>query len=137
VFITENDTNALAFPRMPESIVIFGGGYGVHLLAAVPWLGEKTLFYWGDLDTHGFSMLSRFRHIFPHARSLLMDSATLTSHRHLWVQEDKSKRCVGTLQYLTEAEQQVYDDLRYDRFGDRIRLEQERIAFRRVEEVLR
>ena len=28
VFITENEINFLAFPRMKEAIVIFGAGYG-------------------------------------------------------------------------------------------------------------
>jgi hypothetical protein len=38
-------------------------------------------------DTHGFAILDRSRRAVPHLRSVLMDEATLLSHRPLWVQE--------------------------------------------------
>jgi hypothetical protein len=51
VYITENEVNGLAFPAVPEGIVIFGLGYGVEILSTVQWLRERDLFYWGDIDT--------------------------------------------------------------------------------------
>lgn len=38
---------------------------------------------------------------------------------------------------LTHEEQDVYDDLRCDRLGERVRLEQERVTFAAVEEAVR
>ena len=89
VFITENEINFLAFPQLPESLVIFGAGYGFEPLAQARWLHEKTIYYWGDIDTHGFAILDQLRAYFPAARSLLMDRETLLAHRALWGAEDK------------------------------------------------
>ena len=61
VFVTENEVNGLAFPDAAESIVVFGLGYGVDLLASIPWLKRCEVHYWGDIDTHGFAMLDRLR----------------------------------------------------------------------------
>jgi hypothetical protein len=128
VFVTENEVNGLTFPDMRTSIVIFGLGYGVERLAAIPWLRERELHYWGDIDTHGFAILSKLRAAFPRASSLLMDRETLLTHRTLWVREDEPHQ--GDLSGLTESERSLFDDLRCDRLGDRVRLEQERIGFR-------
>ncbi|PMX97712.1 Wadjet anti-phage system protein JetD domain-containing protein, partial [Pseudomonas sp. GW460-13] len=57
VFMTENETNFLAFPEAADSLVIFGAGYGFSLLAKATWLSQCKLHYWGDIDTHGFAIL--------------------------------------------------------------------------------
>jgi hypothetical protein len=131
VFITENEINGLAFPEAADSIVIFGLGYGLDRLGQIPWLRDKTILYWGDLDTHGFAILDSLRGVFPGARSFLMDRATLLSHRALWVREPE--RYDKPLSRLTAEESEVYDDLRFDRVGAQVRLEQERIAFDQVQ----
>jgi hypothetical protein len=127
VFITENEVNGLVFPDIPASLVIFGLGYGVQLLGEVEWLKEKTLYYWGDIDTHGFAILDRLRADFPHVQSFLMDHETLLAHRELWVTEED--RYEGALSRLTPPERSLFDDLKHDSLGRRIRLEQERISF--------
>lgn len=132
VFITENEINGLAFPEVPESMVIFGLGYGLDRLHEIEWLREREVFYWGDIDTHGFAILDRLRATFPDARSLLMDRETLLEHRHLWVEEEK--RFVGDLERLTDPERSVFKDLRDNRYGKNIRLEQERISFNLVKQ---
>jgi hypothetical protein len=134
VFITENEINGLAFPPVPESLVLFGLGYGVDRLAEIGWLKEKALFYWGDIDTHGFAILDRLRAALPHTRSFLMDRETLIAHRELWGREEE--RHEGPLSRLTESEQALFDDLRHDRLDERIRLEQERVSFARLKQVL-
>ncbi len=130
VFITENEINGLAFPEVEAGIIIFGLGYGVDRLRLVPWLQDKAIFYWGDLDTHGFAILDSLRAIFPDVRSFLMDRETLLGHRALWVAEPD--RYDKPLPHLTPDEEGVYEDLRFDRLGARVRLEQERIAFGHV-----
>jgi hypothetical protein len=126
VFITENEINGLAFPAAEQSMVLFGLGYGLERLSAIPWLRDKTIFYWGDLDTHGFAILDKLRAIFPEARSFLMDRATLLDHRAFWGEEPE--RYDKSLARLTAEEIAVFDDLRFDRLGKRVRLEQERIS---------
>ena len=127
VFITENEINGLAFPEVRDAAVIFGLGYGLERLAEVAWLRDKAIYYWGDIDTHGFAILDRLRMTFPEASSLLMDRDTLMQHRTLWVQEDVPY--AGPLSRLTPTEQATFDELVANRLGERVRLEQERIGF--------
>ncbi|MES1931555.1 hypothetical protein T35B1_03039 [Salinisphaera shabanensis T35B1] len=136
VFITENEINGLAFPAFPNALVIFGLGYRVEALRRLPWLADKRLYYWGDIDTHGFAILNRFRRAFPHARSLLMDQATLEAHRPVWGQEAADKRFTGLLDHLTEDEAALFQALRDDRRAPALRLEQEHIAQRWLLEAL-
>ncbi len=129
VVVTENKINGLAFPPLSGALVIFGLGYGLEALAELPWLKEKTIWYWGDIDTHGFAILSRMRGTFPRTRSLLMDAETLVSHRGLWVQEPPARRFTGCLEHLTAQEAALFEELKADRYGPGVRLEQERIGF--------
>jgi hypothetical protein len=133
VFITENRINGLAMPACAGSLVIFGLGYGIDRLADIPWLASCRLWYWGDIDTHGFGILNRLRKALPHARSMLMDRETLLAHRHLWVSEPAEHRYVGEPDRLTPQERELYESLRDDRFGERVRLEQERVGYGFVE----
>jgi hypothetical protein len=135
VFLTENEINGLAFPAVAGSMVIFGLGYGLERLAEARWLAGRALHYWGDIDTYGFHILDRLRAIFPDTRSLLMDRETLVRHRDLWVRE--ANPYTGDLTRLTAPEHAVYDELRYGRLGEQVRLEQERIPFGWVEFALR
>jgi hypothetical protein len=85
------------------------------------------VYYWGDIDTHGFAILDQLRAHVPSARSLLMDRATLDAHRALWGSEPRPE--TRELRRLTNEESALYDDLRLDRLGSRVRLEQERVGF--------
>lgn len=134
VFITENEVNFLAFPPLPDSMVLFGSGYGFDYLADALWLKQKKVYYWGDLDTHGFAILSQLRRVLPNVISLLMDEQTLKLHKVLWGTEDKPEK--RNLTQLSEEESQLYDDLRWNRLGDNVRLEQERIGYQYVLDVL-
>ena len=90
--------------------------------------------YWGDIDTHGFAILNRLRHHLPHARSMLMDRATLLDHRDHWTTE--SSPTAATLDRLDQAESALYADLVSDAYGRSVRLEQERISFAAVEKAV-
>jgi hypothetical protein len=130
VFITENETNFLAFPRIRDALLLFGSGYGWESLAQAHWLRDCTLDYWGDIDTHGFVILDQLRAHFDQTRSLLMDRATFEAHRTLWGVEDKPSR--ADLQRLTDEERALYQDLQQNRFGPNRRLEQEHVGFHRL-----
>lgn len=127
VVIVENETTFLALPDIAEAIAICSGGYAVSRLGRLPWLAQRRVLYWGDLDTHGFAMLSQLRASTPHAVSVLMDRATLLAHEGQWVREPKPTH--ARLPGLTDAEHALYVDLVEDRYGDAVRLEQERVGF--------
>ncbi|MDA8328937.1 MAG: DUF2220 family protein [Betaproteobacteria bacterium] len=127
VFITENETNFLAFPRVNTSMVIFGAGYGWEALAQARWLKHCDIHYWGDIDTHGFAILNQLRTHFEHVQSLLMDKGTLLAHEVFWGQEDQPIQ--HDLPGLNTAERELYNDLRDNRIKNGLRLEQERIGY--------
>ena len=125
LFVVENEITYLAFPRVPDALVVFGSGFGLASLRPLPWLVGKEIVYWGDIDTHGFDILNRLRSRFDSVRSILMDEATLLAHRSQWVTEPSPTD--RPLANLTEAESALYGDLVEDRFGAAVRLEQERV----------
>ena len=136
VFITENKVNGLAFPEARNALVIFGLGYGVQLLKDVPWLSACQINYWGDIDSHGFAMLSQLRSYFPKARSLLMDESTLLACRPLWGTESaETAHKAEQLPNLHENEQLLYQQLK-DHWQPCLRLEQERIPYPLLQEVV-
>jgi hypothetical protein len=134
VFITENETNFLAFPPTPDGLVVFGAGYGWEALARAVWLSRCSLHYWGDIDTHGFAILDQLRSRFDLVESFLMDRDTLLAHRAFWGEE--RDQVVHDLPRLTETERALFDDLRDNRIRNGLRLEQERIGFGWVEAAL-
>lgn len=127
VFITENEINFLAFPQVMEGMVIFGAGYGFENLDKAHWLRNRDIYYWGDIDTHGFAILGQLRTNLLHVRSFLMDRETLLAHRAHWADEPQPTR--RDLPKLNYDEQALYDDLRQNRLGRQVRLEQEKIGF--------
>ena len=132
VFVVENKMSFLSFPKAERSIVIFGSGYGVGYLKTAKWLQESTLIYWGDIDSHGFAILSQFRSSFGEVRSMLMDEETLGRYRSLCVEEPSDKRFEGEASSLTEEERSVLERIR----TEHLRLEQERIPFDALFEAL-
>jgi len=134
VFMTENEVNFLAFPSLADSMVIFGAGYGFEALVGAHWLRQRSLHYWGDIDTHGFAILDQLRAHFPHAHSLLMDRDTLMAHTTQWGHEPQPT--LRELPRLTVDEAALFDDLRSNRLGQWVRLEQERIGFGHVQQAL-
>lgn len=134
VFITENEVNFLALPSLADSLVIFGAGYGFEVMKGAHWLQQRQVYYWGDIDTHGFAILDQLRAQLPHAQSLLMDEATLMAHASHWGDEPRPE--LRDLARLNADELAVYNLLRDNRLRPRLRLEQERIGFGWVQSAL-
>lgn len=122
IYIVENKMNMLTFPLKSDSIVVWGHGFGVDILKNVEWLRSKRIFYWGDLDAHGFLILSELRKHFPQVESFLMDRETLDA----FFENDKGVKTivVGDL-YLTSKEKEMFEYLK----ACNSRLEQEKIPF--------
>ena len=114
--------------------MIFGQGYDVGKIANAPWLSRVPVYYWGDIDTHGFAILDHLRSLVPHVRSVLMDHATLHAHEDQWGYESEQVR--RDLLHLTRGEKDVYDDLRDNRIRANLRLEQELTLFAGVLQVV-
>jgi hypothetical protein len=134
VFITENETNFLAFPPVDGSLVLFGAGYGFDALDGNDWLRQCQLYYWGDIDTHGFAILDQLRARLPEVHGFLMDRATLMAYEPFWGREEH--QLTRDLPRLRDEEYSLYDDLRAQRIRDNLRLEQEFIGFDRVHRAL-
>lgn len=128
VVIVENLQTGLAFGDLAGTVVFMALGYGVDLLATIPWVRDARCVYWGDIDTHGFAILSLLRARLPGVRSLFMDQPTLLAHRTLWTSE-ASQHGAQELPHLDPAEQSLYRELKLHALGPSLRLEQERIAW--------
>lgn len=123
VIVVENKISFELVPRANGRLIIWGQGYASSLLSQVLWLRDKKIYYWGDIDTHGFRILSVFRKHFPQVQSLFMDRETLNDNKELCVQELKPVEAIP--EHLTEEERQTFLQLRS--MGN-VRLEQERIS---------
>lgn len=123
--VVENEITYLSVEVPTDGVVIWGKGFEVDRIGRLPWLLDAEVAYWGDLDTHGFAILDRLRAWLPKTRSVLMDRDTLLAHRDRWGSEDRPARSL--LSRLTAPELDLYRDLVTDAFGERVRLEQERI----------
>lgn len=128
VFVVENLQTGLAMSDIQGAVVFMGLGYNVEVLARLPWLARAKCIYWGDLDTHGLAILHRARSYIPELQSVLMDEKTLLRNKLFWVDETE-QHPASELARLTDAEQALYRDLKMNRWGQNVRLEQERIGW--------
>ncbi len=131
VVVVENKTTFLTLPKiLPGWLALWGNGNSVTVSGSLPWLRNRTLLYWGDLDAAGLQILARLRAQWPQTRSILMDQATLYAHERWGVKSGAvAARFAGE---LTAEEWQVYDQIK----ERSIRLEQERILQSWVESTI-
>ena len=121
VIVVENKISLLTLPSLPNTIALGGLGNSVTSLQYAPWLHRCQLYYWGDLDTDGFRILSSFRETFPTVQSLFMDTATLERFESLLT--SGNGRRIDMPPFLNEEEKAAFLRCR----EKNIRLEQERI----------
>ncbi|SFI58952.1 Wadjet anti-phage system protein JetD domain-containing protein [Halpernia frigidisoli] len=125
VLIVENKTTlytTLTLPKMDNTIAIFGQGNAVTNIQNAKWLDDLTVLYWGDIDAHGFEILSRIRKHFKHTKSVLMDKSTFDKY----FENDSGKPTTDTTTLnLTDNEKELYNLLKTNNW----RLEQEKIPF--------
>lgn len=130
IYIVENKVNFLTFPLIPNSIVIWGKGYGVASIKESELLKSTELIYWGDLDAQGFEILSQFRSYFGQVKSLLMDKATFDNY---FEKECGTPSKINVKPNLTTEEEELYQYIKANNY----RLEQEKIPQRYVIEQLK
>lgn len=130
IFITENKVNGYTFPDAEDSLILFGMGYGVLEMAeSAPWLADKEIYYWGDLDHDGFNILSNLRKVLPEMKihSFLMDKETLLTYVDSKVKDTGNTTTIPD--YLTVSEKMAWKLIHDNGW----RLEQERIPHEKVE----
>lgn len=127
VLMVENLQTGLACDDLPGTLVLMARGYAIEYASAVPWLAQVPVFYWGDIDTHGFAILDRLRAYLPHVRSVLMDEEALLSCPLDRQGTETSVHAAAILPRLTHNEHVFYQELRSGRWGSSARLEQERL----------
>jgi hypothetical protein len=123
VLLTENKVNFLALPQLTSTIAVWsGGGFMVSHLKNIHWLKNKNIFYWGDLDAHGFLMLHQMRLYFPQTSSVMMDSKTFELFKDEGMVAGE-KINAENLYLLTEDEKKMFDYFKLNN----LRFEQEKI----------
>ena len=130
LLICENLVSVLSLPRLEGVLAIHGGGFAVNDLSCVGWICATPLLYWGDLDSNGFAILDTLRSFAPHARSVMMDTATLQQHLDLCAEEPTPAK--RELTRLTGEEHRALDLLAAVDDAHPVRnrrLEQERIEW--------
>lgn len=88
VLIVENKEPALAWGETAGLAVIHSLGNHLDVLHCLPWIPHSRCWYWGDLDRHGFTLLSRARTMVPQLASLLMEPGDIETYWPLGVEED-------------------------------------------------
>lgn len=134
IFVIENKMIYLTFPKVPKSIYIFGSGYAARILKQNKSLATKKIIYFGDLDEHGFEILSDVRKIFPHTISFCMDMQCYRSFSEFAVKGKSSKRAIESLE-LNDDEKELFLFLKQNPEANR--LEQERITQRYIKAKLK
>jgi hypothetical protein len=69
-------------------MVIHSLGNHLDVLSRLPWIRHDRCWHWGDLDRHGFTLLSRARAMISQLESLLMAPNGIETYRPLGVEED-------------------------------------------------
>jgi hypothetical protein len=131
IVVTENKMNFLTLPQLPNALGVWGGGNAAQLLTTISWLNNCRVLYWGDMDVHGFHIVSRLRAAFPHLTTAMMDLSTLNDCSKL-IANTRAATYEET-KCLTFAEQQAYERVK----SSQILLEQEKIPYAYAVDLLR
>ncbi len=131
IIVVENKTNLMTLPNIKRGLALGGVGNAVTRLAHLAWLKHNRLYYWGDVDSDGFEMLSRFRAACEdlHVTSLMMDTRCVAAFPHHW---QKMARQAELPSRLETHEAEVFNN--FVKSGNR--LEQEHVSRAYVSEVL-
>lgn len=127
VLVVENERCEHVLPPLADCIAILGAGLDLAWLGG-PALQDKQIYYWGDLDTWGLTMLARARQYHPSVQAVLMSHEVFAEHAEFAVVEpQQAGEC--DLSGLNGKEVELY---RYLQQQVRGRLEQEFISQERV-----
>lgn len=124
ILIAENKMNFLTLPLLGSTVAIWsGGGFNISYIKNATWLSDKKIWYWGDIDEHGFQILHQLRSYYPHTKSVLMNRETFENFQNYTIKGARNK--VQILNLLTKEENDLFQHLKSI---DKNRLEQEKIT---------
>ena len=127
LIVIENLETALTIPDMDGTVIIHALGHNLTPLRDLGWAQQaRHVTYWGDLDTEGFTILSAFRGLgYPRAQRAhgRGDPGALPAFRGRGHRNSQPRRPAPP----DPAEYDTWQGLLSDRWGRRLRLEQERI----------
>lgn len=120
LLLVENERCEHLLPQLDDCIAILGAGSNLAWLAGTA-LDGKQLYYWGDLDTWGLTLLGRARELRPDVQALLMTQEVFDCYQAFAVPEPHPA-AEEPHPALTAPEAALY---RYLQRAERGRLEQE------------
>lgn len=123
LLVVENWAAIYTIPAIDDGVAVLGTGLNLRWLAA-PWLKDKRVAYWGDIDSHGMKLVADARQHCEHIESLMMDVETY--HSHLRFSHREPSICSVDQTLLTDHERELYELLLNNR--EQSRLEQEYIT---------
>lgn len=129
VFIVENSACFRSFPKVKNSVAIFGEGFKSRVNKHIPWLSNCELYCWFDMDAAGFEMLNMVREYYNHAKSFLMDEMCYSQFSSFSVHAPYRRT---ELPFLHPDEEKMYHFL----LKGNHRLEQEKISNKYVQKHL-
>jgi hypothetical protein len=121
VLIVENEQCLHLIPRLKDTIAILGAGLNLSWLSA-PWLNNRILGYWGDIDTWGMTMLATARMKQPGITALLMSQDIFSKCADKCAVVEPVPAALAAPQDLQQDEKLLYERLIAAEKG---RLEQE------------
>ena len=65
ILVVENLETGISLPDLESCVAFMKLGNGVSVLSRLPWAAGVRAVYWGDIDTHGFAILSHARGALP------------------------------------------------------------------------
>lgn len=71
LIVVENEKCLHQLPELADTVAVLGCGLDLQWMSA-PWLREKNLAYWGDVDSWGLLMLGRVREFCLNVSPILM-----------------------------------------------------------------
>lgn len=137
IFILENKTTFYTFPLKENECAMYCGGFAILMLKNISFLKESDIYYFGDLDEHGFAILSKFRELYQNVKSFCMDLNVIEDYNKFLIQ---GENYLGEIKGLTPIEQKALQYLKDKNFnGVSSRIEQEKISrsylLKRLEEL--
>ncbi len=121
LLLIENEQCEHLLPSLDDTIAILGAGRDLNWLAAST-LDNKSLYYWGDMDTWGLTLLAEARQHRPFIQALMMNQQVFDTHAADNAVPEPSTATTLPENGLTAAEQAFYQYLMNQPKG---RLEQE------------
>lgn len=131
LIIVENETCLHQLPSIADTVAVLGSGFDLAWTKA-PWLENKRVAYWGDIDTWGLQLLSSARVAVPHLEALLMSREVFLANQSSAVQEP-TPAPITPPSSLSLQESALYQFLLQAELG---RLEQEFLAPEVVEKAV-